>query len=207
VKHRFGPTSELGVLEMRGDGLACVPDASALFLADRRTDTPGSIVAPVLEGSRPLLVEVQALVASSETPVPRRGASGLDAARLALLLAVLEERAGVAVGRSDVYASVAGGVRISEPGVDLAIALAIAGARAQCVLGADAVAVGEVGLGGEVRQVAQIERRIAEVARLGFRHVIGPSSMPRVPGVECVAVDTLREALVVAYGPRSAVAA
>jgi DNA repair protein RadA/Sms len=127
VKHRFGATTELGVLEMRSDGLAEVPDASALFLADRRPEVPGSVVVPVLEGTRPLLVEVQALVASQETPVPRRSAAGVDAARLALLLAVLEERAGVPVGRHDVYASVAGGVRVAEPGADLGIALAVAG--------------------------------------------------------------------------------
>ena len=200
VKHRFGATSELGVFEMRGDGLADVPDASALFLADRRPDVAGSVVAPVLEGSRPLLVEVQALVASAETPVPRRAASGLDAARLALLLAVLEERAGISVGRSDVYASVAGGVRVTEPGVDLAVALAVAGTRAQRPLPGATVVVGEVGLGGEIRQIAQAERRLAEAARLGFTRAIGPPSMPTVPGIRSLASATLSDALAVAYG-------
>jgi len=199
LKHRFGPTSELGVLEMRGDGLVGVPDASALFLADRRAESPGSVVAPVLEGARPILVEVQALVASSESPLPRRAAAGLDAARLALLLAVLEERAGIGVGRSDVYASIAGGVRVAEPGVDLAVAVAIAGARAHRALAPDTVVVGEVGLGGEIRQIAHSERRVAEAARLGFRRVIGPPSMPRVPAVEHVAVATLPDALAVAF--------
>jgi DNA repair protein RadA/Sms len=207
VKHRFGPTSELGVLEMRADGLAGVPDASALFLADRRPEVPGSVVAPVLEGTRPLLVEVQALVTSAETPVPRRGASGLDASRLALLLAVLDERAGLTIGRCDVYASVAGGVRIAEPGVDLAVALAVAGTRAQRALAADTVVVGEVGLGGEVRQVAQVERRLAEAVRLGFRRAIGPPSMPRVPGMQLVSATTLGDALVAAYGAAAARAA
>jgi DNA repair protein RadA/Sms len=192
---------------MRGDGLVGVPDASALFLADRRADSPGSVVAPVLEGTRPLLVEVQALVASSDTPVPRRGAAGLDAGRLALLLAVLEERAGVIVGRSDVYASVAGGVRIAEPGVDLAVALAIAGARAHRALAPDTVVVGEVGLGGEIRQIAQAGRRVSEAARLGFRRVIGPPSLPRVPGMACIEVDTLAGALAVAFGTGAARAA
>jgi len=206
VKHRFGTTSELGVLEMRGDGLAGVPDASALFLADRRPETPGSVVAPVLEGTRPLLVEVQALVASAETPVPRRAASGLDSARLALLLAVLDERAGVTVSRSDVYASVAGGVRITEPGVDLAVALAVAGTRASRALAADTVVMGEIGLGGEVRQVAHAERRLVEAARLGFRRVIGPPSMPRVSGMQAVAASTLADALVAAYGAGSGAA-
>ena len=207
VKHRFGATSELGVFEMRGDGLADVPDASALFLADRRSETPGSIVAPVLEGSRPLLVEVQALVAGADTPVPRRAASGLDAARLALLLAVLGERAGVDVARNDVYASVAGGVRVSEPGVDLAIALAVAGTRLSRVLDAETVVMGEVGLGGEVRQVAQAERRLSEAARLGFRRVIGPPSMPRVAGMSPVAAATLADALATAYGTGGGTAA
>jgi DNA repair protein RadA/Sms len=200
VKHRFGATSELGVLEMRADGLAEVPDASALFLADRRADTPGSVVAPVLEGTRPLLVEVQALVASPDTPVPRRAASGLDAARLALLLAVLGERAGVDVARKDVYASVAGGVRVTEPGVDLAVALAVAGTRVSCALGADTVVMGEVGLGGEVRQVAHAERRLSEAVRLGFRRAIGPPSMPRVAGMHLVPSSTLADALTSAYG-------
>jgi DNA repair protein RadA/Sms len=200
AKHRFGATTELGVLEMRGDGLAEVPDASALFLADRRADVPGSVVVPVLEGTRPLLVEVQALVASQETPVPRRSAAGVDAGRLALLLAVLEERTGVQVGRHDVYASVAGGVRVVEPGADLAVALAVAGTRRHRALAPDTVAVGEVGLGGELRQVPQIERRLAEAARLGFRAAIGPPSVPSVPGVTALPAATLADALDVAYG-------
>jgi DNA repair protein RadA/Sms len=203
VKHRFGATSELGVLEMRGDGLADVPDASALFLADRRPETPGSVVAPVLEGTRPILVEVQALVATPDTPVPRRAASGLDASRLALLLAVLGERAGVDVARNDVYASVAGGVRVTEPGVDLAVALAVAGTRASRALAADTVVMGEIGLGGEVRQVAHAERRLVEAVRLGFRRVVGPPSMPRVSGMHLAPVGSLADAIAVASGARA----
>jgi DNA repair protein RadA/Sms len=200
VKHRFGATTELGVLEMRGDGLAEVPDASALFLADRSPDVPGSVVVPVLEGTRPLLVEVQALVASHESPTPRRSAAGVDAGRLALLLAVLEERAGVNVGRHDVYASVAGGVRVIEPGADLGVALAVAGTRRHCALPANVVAVGEVGLGGEIRQVPQAERRLAEAARLGFTCAIGPPSLPAVRGVAVLPAPTLAHALDLAYG-------
>ncbi len=203
VKHRFGATTELGVLEMRGCGLSEVPDASALFLADRRPEVPGSVVVPVLEGTRPLLVEVQALVASQETPVPRRSAAGVDGARLALLLAVLEERAGVPVGRHDVYASVAGGLRVAEPGADLAVALAIAGTRRQCALAPDTVAVGEIGLGGELRQVPQAERRLTEASRLGFRFAIGPPSLPTVRGVTTRAAPTLAGALEVAYGDQA----
>jgi DNA repair protein RadA/Sms len=199
VKHRFGSTAELGVLEMRGDGLADVPDASALFLADRRADVPGSVVVPVVEGTRPLLVEVQALVGSAEAPVPRRSASGLDGSRLALLLAVLEERAGVALGRHDVYASVAGGVRVGEPGADLAIALAVAGARSQRSVRAHSVVLGEVGLGGEVRQVPHAERRLVEAARLGFTDAIGPPSLPVVRGITVHAAPSVADALAVAY--------
>ena len=202
LKHRFGATTELGLLEMQGDGLADVPDASALFLSDRRPDAPGSVVAPVVEGSRPLLVEVQALVAPSAAPMPRRSATGLDSARLALLLAVLQQRAGVQVADAEVYASVAGGVRVSEPGVDLAVALAVAGARDGGVVASDTVVLGEIGLGGELRQVPQAARRLAEAARLGFTRAIGPVSLPTECGIRVVPVATLAEALDVAYRSR-----
>jgi len=202
LKHRFGATTELGLLEMQGDGLADVPDASALFLSDRRPDAPGSVVAPVVEGSRPLLVEVQALVAPSAAPMPRRSATGLDSARLALLLAVLQQRAGVQVADAEVYASVAGGVRVSEPGVDLAVALAVAGARDGGVVASDTVVLGEIGLGGELRQVPQAARRLAEAARLGFTRAIGPPSLPTESGIRVVPVATLAEALDVAYRSR-----
>jgi len=207
LKHRFGATTELGLLEMQGDGLADVPDASALFLSDRRPDAPGSVVAPVVEGSRPLLVEVQALVAPSAAPMPRRSATGLDSARLALLLAVLQQRAGVQVAEAEVYASVAGGVRVSEPGVDLAVALAVAGARDGQVVASDTVVIGEIGLGGELRQVPQASRRLAEAARLGFTCAIGPSSLPTVSGIRVTPVVTLADALDVAYRSRPARAA
>jgi DNA repair protein RadA/Sms len=207
LKHRFGATTELGLLEMRGDGLADVPDASALFLADRRLDAPGSVVAPVVEGSRPLLVEVQALVAPSAAPMPRRSATGLDSARLALLLAVLQQRAGVQVADAEVFASVAGGVRVSEPGVDLAVALAVAGALMELVVPSDTVVLGEIGLGGELRQVPQAARRLAEAARLGFTSAIGPPSLPTTPGIRVRSVATLADALGVAFGARRARAA
>jgi DNA repair protein RadA/Sms len=195
LKHRFGSTQELGLLEMGEEGLVGVPDASALFLADRRAGTPGSFVAPVLEGSRPLLVEVQALVAERAGPAPRRAATGVDGSRLALLLAVLGCYADVAVGDHDVYASVAGGVRVGEPGLDLAVALAVAGATRGRAAPAGIVALGEVGLAGELRQVPRTSQRLAEAARLGFTHVVGPPSLPDVPGLTTVAVPTLREAI------------
>jgi DNA repair protein RadA/Sms len=197
-KHRFGSTDELGLMEMRTDGLHPLADPSALFLADRRTESSGSVVAPVLEGARPLCVEVQALVVDTPAPMPRRVASALDGNRLAMLIAVLQRRARVAIGQSDVYASVAGGVRVVEPGADLAILLALASARADRPVRADTVALGEIGLGGEIRQVPQTPRRLAEAQRLGFRRAIVPPSTPEIPGLELVRVDGVPEALAAA---------
>jgi DNA repair protein RadA/Sms len=197
VKHRFGATGELGVFEMGEAGLVGVPDAGALFLADRRPGVPGSAVVPAVEGRRPLLVEVQALVAKSKLVVPRRSAEGLDAGRLALLAAVLQERAGVSLLDRDVYALAAGGVRVVEPAADLALALAVASAHSGVTLPADAVACGEVGLGGELRRPGQLERRLAEAARLGFRRAIIPTSGPDPPaGMTAVRAATLAEAVV-----------
>jgi DNA repair protein RadA/Sms len=199
LKHRFGSTQELGILEMTEGGLVDVPDASALFLADRRAGMPGSFVAPVLEGSRPLLVEVQALVAERSGPTPRRSATGVDASRLALLLAVLGSYTELGVGDRDVYASVAGGVRVAEPGLDLAVALAVAGASRGLSAPPGVVALGEVGLAGEIRQVPRTAQRLAEAARLGFTHVVGPPSLPAVAGLVGVPVDTIGDALVAVF--------
>jgi len=197
VKHRFGSTDELGLFEMTEGGLEGVPDPSALFLADRRPGTPGSIVAPVLDGHRPLLVEVQALVAGSNLPAPRRSAQGLDSGRLALVVAVLQERVGLSFHKHDVHTVVAGGVRVVEPGADLALALALASAHSGVAVPDDVVACGEVGLGGELRQVHQTARRLAEAARLGFRCAIVPASAPlSLPGIEVVRVATLKQAVV-----------
>lgn len=200
LKHRFGATTETGVLEMRGDGLADVPDPSGLFLADRAPGAPGSVVAPVLEGARPLLVEVQALVTDPSPPVPRRSVQGLESKRVGLLLAVLAERAGVKLAGRDVYASVAGGLRVAEPGADLAVALALAGAFRGSALDPSTVVLGEVGLGGEVRQVAHAPRRLGEAARLGFSRAIVPLRTPAVAGMELARVSTLGDA-VSATGP------
>ncbi|NBP54738.1 MAG: DNA repair protein RadA, partial [Actinobacteria bacterium] len=189
AKHRFGPTSELGLFEMTETGMVGVPDASQLFLADRRTGVPGSVVVPTLEGQRPLLVELQALTnpVSGGAP-PRRSAQGVDSGRLALLLAVLERRARVSLAGHEVYASVVGGVKLSEPGADLGMCLALVSAVANKPLPADLVVVGEVGLAGEVRQVAQVGRRLAEAARLGFTRAIVPASASaKVAGIR---VDT-----------------
>jgi DNA repair protein RadA/Sms len=151
-----------------------------------------------MEGSRPLCVEVQSLVATNRAPIPRRVAQSFEGNRLAMLVAVLEQRAGIALSGCDVYASVAGGVRIAEPAADLAVALAIAGARHDAALAPDTVAIGEVGLGGEVRQVPAAPRRLAEALRLGFRRAIVPASTPDVRGMVMHRVSDVREALVAA---------
>ncbi|HEX9530317.1 MAG TPA: DNA repair protein RadA [Acidimicrobiales bacterium] len=196
VKHRFGATGELGLFEMAEQGLVAVPDASGLFLADRRQGTPGSVVLPAMEGQRPLLVEVQALVAGTTNPMPRRTASGLDGGRLHLVLAVLERRARLRIPAADIYASVIGGVRVNEPAADLAMALALASAHTGVAVPHEVVACGEIGLGGEVRQVAHLARRLAEAARLGFRTAVVPAASPDgPPGLELIRVNTLGEAL------------
>lgn len=196
LKHRFGPTGELGLFEMGEAGLACVPDAGGRFLADRRPGVAGSVVAPVLEGRRPLLVEIQALVAPSGLVQPRRSAQGIDGGRLGLVLAVLERRTRRALGVCDVYASAAGGVRVVEPAADLALALAVASSWSGVALPEDLVACAEIGLGGELRQVSQPGRRFAEAARLGFRQVITATSAPAAPpDIAVVRADSLDEAL------------
>ena len=196
VKHRFGSTDELGLFEMTDGGLAGVPDPSALFLADRRPGTPGSVVAPVLDGHRPLLVEVQALVATSNLPAPRRSAQGLDPGRLALVLAVLDQHVEVGWHKLDVHSVVAGGVKAVEPGADLALALSLVSALTGAAVSADVVACGEIGLGGELRQVHQTARRLREAARLGFRRAVVPASAPvSVPGIEVARAATLVDAV------------
>ena len=195
LKNRFGSTSEAGVFEMREGGLVEVLDASARFVGEA-TRAPGSVVLAAMEGSRPLLVEVQALVSPSELVPPRRVVNGLDRNRLALVLAVLARHAGVGVGTADVFVNVVGGVRVDEPGVDLAVALAVAGAaRGVAFEGAVPLcAFGEVGLTGELRSVGHPERRLEEAAKFGLRTVIAP------PGSGGVEARTLREALRAAFG-------
>lgn len=195
-KHRFGATGELGLFEMTDGGLRGVPDPSGMFLGDRRAGTPGSVVFAAMEGHRPLLVELQALVTGENLHMPRRSASGLDGGRLALQLAVLDERAKVRLAGREVYVSAVGGVRINEPGADLATCLALASAAQHVALPNDLVACGEVGLGGELRQVSHLPRRLAEAARLGFRTALVPSSAQVDPGpLEVVRVATLAQAL------------
>ncbi len=196
VKHRFGSTQELGLFEMTEKGLAGVPDASGMFLADRRLGIPGSVVVPTLEGARPLLVELQVLTTPSTLPSPRRSAQGIDNGRLALLLAVLQQRVGVQTGQVDVYALAVGGVKIVEPGADLALGLAVVSSLTGTPVPPDIVACGEVGLGGELRQVAHTPRRLAEAARLGFKRAVLPFSAPAPPpGIVGIRVGTLIDAV------------
>ena len=196
AKHRFGSTEGLGLFAMTDAGLEGVPDASALFLADRRPGSSGSVIAPILDGHRSLLVEVQALVTPTPLPSPRRSAQGLDSGRLALVLAVLSDRASMHLGGFDVHTVVAGGVKAVEPGVDLAIALALVSAHRKAALRPDVVVCGEIGLSGELRQVHQTQRRLAEAARLGFTTAIVPASAPAsAPGLDVVRAATLGEAI------------
>jgi DNA repair protein RadA/Sms len=187
LKNRFGSTNEAGVFEMRDQGLVEVEDASARFVSEA-TRAPGSVVLCAMEGSRPLLVEVQALVAPSELVPPRRVANGVDRNRLALVLAVLARHGGISLGSSDVFVSVAGGVRVDEPGADLAIALALASAAKGAEAGAEGrplAAFGELGLTGELRHVAHADRRLAEARKFGLEGVVCPGER----------VGTLRDAL------------
>ena len=179
LKNRFGSTNEAGVFEMRQGGLVEVADASARFVGEA-TRAPGSVVLAAMEGSRPLLVEVQALVSPSEMVPPRRVCTGIDRNRLALVLAVLGRHAGIGAGTADVFVNVAGGVRVDEPGADLAVALAVASAARGVPLGAGdgrpIACFGEVGLTGELRSVAHADRRVAEAAKFGLSPVVGPEA-------------------------------
>jgi len=172
IKNRFGPTDEVGVFTMTDKGMEEVNNPSKLFLAERRTKIPGSVVTVLMEGTRPLLVEIQALAVPTQLAIPRRVASGVDWNRLQLLVAVLARRAGLSLGSFDIFVNVAGGIKASEPGIDLAICLAIASAFTDKPIAPEIVAIGEVGLLGELRPIGQLEKRIKEARRLGFNQPI-----------------------------------
>lgn len=195
VKHRFGPTGELGLFEMTGRGLEGVADPGGMFLVDRWAGSPGSVVFPSIEGQRPMLVEIQALVVPSPMVSPRRSATGFDSGRLALLLAVLDQRAGLSLSQHDVYVSAVGGVRIVDPGADLPVCLALASAATGIPVGDDVVVLGEIGLAGEVRQVSHTPRRLAEAARLGFTQAVLPDRGPDDGPVRLCRAPTLSDAL------------
>jgi len=199
VKNRFGPTQELGVFEMQETGLQEVPNPSALFLAERSLEVPGAVVVPSLEGTRPILVEVQALVSPSSLALPRRQTMGVDPGRVSLLVAVLEKRVGLAMGGQDLFVNVVGGVRLTEPALDLGVALALASSFLERPVPANTLIFGEVGLTGEVRAVSQPEVRLKEGRKLGFkRALLAQRQQERLgdfPGMELLGVDTLATAI------------
>lgn len=195
VKNRFGSTDEIGVFEMRSTGMAEISDPSTLFITG--TDLPGCAVTCAMEGTRPMMVEVQALLSTSPFSNPRRMAAGLDNNRLVLLLAVLEKKAGLRFYDKDVYTNVVGGIRLDERACDLAVAMCIAGAGADIALPPRTAILGELSLTGEVRPVNRLDKRIQECARLGFSHIVIPNSdtLPKVDGLNYTRVKNIREAL------------
>ncbi|MFN2468861.1 MAG: magnesium chelatase domain-containing protein, partial [Gaiellaceae bacterium] len=202
VKNRFGSTNELGVFEMTAAGLIGVPDPSEVFGRSAGGEV-GAAVACTLEGSRPLLLEIQALVAPTDLAMPRRVGTGVDPKRLAMIVAVLGRHAGVALGQADVFVNVAGGVRIDEPGADLGVALAIASAARSLPVGDSLAAFGEIGLTGRLRPAAQSERRLEECAKLGLETVLAPEgTSPRRGRARVVEAATVREAIGNALAPK-----
>jgi DNA repair protein RadA/Sms len=208
VKNRFGPTDEVGCFDLGEYGLIGLADPSGLFLSQHREPVPGTCVTVTLEGRRPLPAEVQALVGTSVLEIPRRTTSGLDGARVGMVLAVLQRRAGLKLGKQDVYAATVGGVRLTEPSVDLAVAVALASSASNLSVPRGVVAIGEVGLAGEVRRVAALTQRLAEAERLGFRRAIVPAAsgapLDRADGsasaMEVVEVADVRQALSAVLG-------
>ena len=193
LKNRYGPTDEIGCFELGEYGLVELPDPSGLFLSRLREPVPGTCVTVTLEGRRPLLAEVQTLICETAGE-PRRVTSGLDWPRVGMVLAVLQRRAGVTIGKKDIYAATVGGVRLTEPSVDLAIALALASATCDLSLPAGLIAIGEVGLAGEIRRVTGVERRLSEAERMGFRRAIVPPGSPRLPPGEAPAMAVVEAA-------------
>lgn len=207
VKNRFGATSEVGVFEMQEQGLVEVANPSEAFLAERMVNVPGSTIAVTMEGTRPLLVEIQALASHTSFGNPRRTVNGLDFNRLLLTIAVLTRRVGLRLDEQDIFANVVGGLQIEEPAADLAVAVALASSLRDQPVPADVAVVGEVGLSGEVRSVSQLESRMNEVARLGFTRIIIPRSMQRKQlhtpdGLTLIPVRSVGEAIEAALGPK-----
>jgi len=204
VKNRFGATTEVGVFEMRSSGMVEVANPSEAFLAERAVNAPGSAIAVTLEGTRPLLVEVQGLTSRTAFGNPRRTANGVDFNRMLLTIAVLTRRVGLPLGEEDVFVNVVGGLRVEEPSADLAVAATIASSFRDQAIPADLVMIGEVGLSGELRAVPQLEVRLREAAKLGFRRAVVPRSVrgeeARPDGIEIHAARSLREALAAAFG-------
>lgn len=206
TKNRYGPTDEVGCFDLTDMGILELPDPNGLFLSRTTHDVPGTCVTVTLEGRRPLVVELQALVAPSPLSNPRRTTSGVDSSRLAMVLAVLQRRAGVPLAERDVYVSTVGGARVAEPATDLAVALAVTSAATDVALAPDLVAVGEVGLAGELRSVQGVGRRLAEARRLGFARAVVPAGtsrdVPAPDGLELLEAVHLAEALSLASAGR-----
>ena len=207
IKNRFGSTNEVGIFEMGEHGLAEVENPSRVFLSQRSQQPVGSVVAATLEGTRPLLVEIQALTNVTSFGLPRRTANGIDLNRLQLIIAVLTKRAGLRLSNQDIIVNVVGGLKISEPAVDLAVALSVASSFSDREMDPNLIALGEIGLSGEVRAVSQPERRLVEAARQGFTRCIGPqaslNSLTPPRGMETIAVNSLEEALRAALKSKS----
>ena len=199
AKNRFGATNEIGVFEMLDQGLAQVPNPSELLLDGRPQDTPGTCVTCVMEGIRPVLAEVQALVAPSAYSNPRRTSNGIDFSRAMLLLAVLEKRGGLMIGGCDAYINVIGGLTLEEPAADLATVVALASSFRDKPVPSDLAAIGEVGLTGELRSVNSLAQRLSEVRRLGFTKCLIPArnsgKLQEIPGLQLIPVRNIREAL------------
>ena len=197
VKNRFGSTDEVGVFEMTQDGMREIANPSQVFLAERSAGTPGSAVAVTMEGTRPILVEVQALTANTASAQPRRTANGFDMNRLLMLIAVLSKRVGLPLFNQDIYVNIVGGLRITEPAADLAVAVAIASSYRNQRVRQDLVLVGEIGLSGELRSIGQLDRRLGEAAKLGFTRSLYPSTaaVPSVDGLTLAEVRSVADAV------------
>jgi DNA repair protein RadA/Sms len=199
VKNRFGSTNEIGVFEMKDSGLVEVVSPSEFFLSERTHPATGSVVMPSIEGSRPILIELQALVVPTNLGVPRRMAQGIDSQRVSLLVAVMEKRLGVHLFNHDIFLNIAGGIKVDEPGADLGIIAAIASSFRNKVIDPEMIVFGEVGLGGEVRGVSQSEVRVKEAVRLGFKRVLLPApnqeKVRGIKGIERIGVKTVGEAI------------
>ena len=200
VKNRFGPADEVGCFALTGDGIVGLADPSGLFLSRRPDPVAGTCVTVTVEGRRPMLAEVQALVAKSSLQNPRRAVSGLDSGRVAMILAVVERRGGVLLGASDVYTATVGGIRVTEPATDLALALAISSAADDRALPTDVVALGELGLSGELRPVPDLARRLAEASRLGFRRAVVPTGSQADGTLELIPARDFGQALAAVRG-------
>jgi DNA repair protein RadA/Sms len=199
IKNRFGSTNEIGIFEMGEDGMREVANPSEVFLSERSYGSSGSAIVASMEGTRPILIEVQALVSTSNYGLPQRTATGFDLRRLQMLLAVLEKRVGLHLGTQDVFVNIAGGLRIDEPAVDLGVAAAIASSLRDVPVDSQTVVLGEIGLGGEIRTITHSERRVQEAAKLGFKKIVVPKNnlkhVKRSDGIQVVGVESVQQAI------------